>query len=162
MAIDEKTVIKESADLDAILAQLPVEMRFRAMKSAMTKAGRVVIRKAKQKVPRGDPADKPHLKPLWKTIGQVVKSYKSGAVWVAIVGPKRPGGAHGHLIEGGHKVYARGPKGRSARGQKKPIRSGTSYVPGKEFMAPAVDSTLSAQDQAIRDSLAQSIIKAGG
>lgn len=158
MARDSKNVrIKQDVDMEKILSQIPIEMRGKALKSAVTEAGKLVIKRAKQYVPRGDKRHKPELKPLWKTLGQNIKAYNNDALWMAIVGPKRPGGAHGHLIEGGHDVVVnRGP-----RKGKSPL-TGSARVEGKEFMAPAVDQTLKAQDKIVMATLRKAITDAGG
>lgn len=152
-----ETVIKESADLDDILAQLPIELRGDAMKKAVGAGARIPKNKARELAPRGNPEHNPDAKPLWKTIGMIVKSYNLGAIWVAIVGPERPAGSHGHLVEDGHEVKV----SRGSRKGQAPL-TGSARVKGKKFMAPAVDTTMDQQDRAIRASLVESIKKVGG
>ena len=151
----ELVTVKETADLEKILKELPIELRVKALRSAARAGGAVVRRAAQKLAPVGDPSHNPDAKPLSKSIGMVVESYKQDTVAVAIVGPQRPAGAHGHLIEGGHDVVV----SRGERKGQQPL-SGKNKVPGKEFMAPAVDGTLSKQDAAIIKSLGKSLEQA--
>lgn len=96
--------IENFPEVDKQLAQLPLELRATALRAGLNAAGQVVINRAKELVPKpGYPGDKPEYKPLRDTIGKLVKVY--GDIWVAIVGPQRPAGAHGHLVERGTKPH---------------------------------------------------------
>lgn len=157
-----KLVVRETADVEAILEQLPKELRVNAMAKAVRAATNVVRKEARRRAPRGNPAHNPDAKPLYKTIGTKVKAYQNDAVWVGIVGPEYPAGSHGHLVEEGHDIYRRGKAGKenSARGKKLPPLSGATRAEAKEFMAPAVDTTGPQQDKAVTDSLAKSMSEA--
>ena len=151
-----KVTLKESKDLDGILAKLPIELRGKALADAMKAAGKIVMLDAKKRIPRGDPSHKPDKKPLADSLGVKVKGYNQDRRMVAIIGAKWPEGAHLHLIEFGHKVRQRGAKGEG------PGEFTGAFVPGKRVLGPAIDTTEAKQDAAIRESLAKSIKKAGG
>ena len=148
-------IVKESASLEKILAKLPIDLRAKSMQKAVRAGGKVVQRRAKELAPVGDPNDKPHLKPLKDTITTVVRAYRSDQLWVAVVGPGYPAGAHGHLLEFGHEVIVN----RGERAGQTPL-TGSPFVEGNEFMAPAVDQTLAQQDAAVVKSLESSLKKA--
>ena len=90
----------------------------RELAKNVTAAGRIIARRAKQLVPPpGYPGDDPALMPLRETLRSEYKEY-SGDVKMAVVGPKRPEGAHGHLVERGFRHYAHGvPTGTIVAGQ---------------------------------------------
>lgn len=66
---------------------------------------------------------------LAKSIGKRMKTYTASGVVFVAVGPKWPQGAHGHLIEYGHK-----PAGWYAK------QKGAKFVPAYPFMRPAFDT----------------------
>lgn len=82
-----------------------------ALRRAMTATGKIVIREAKATAPKpGYKGDKPGKKPLRDTIGQVFREYSAARVMV--IGPLAPAGAHGHLVELGHRMVVRGTVAR--------------------------------------------------
>ena len=119
-----------------VLIKAP-ELVSRETRKALRRAGAVVVRRAKQLVPPpGYPGDKPELKPLRDTIGVEVKQGRRALY--AVVGPKRPAGSHGHLVEGTTSVrhFARG----------KPTGVILKKTP---FLEPASKQTFSKQREAI-------------
>lgn len=137
----------EKGDYEKFLKQLPIELRGKTMTQAVRRGAGVVRSKARLLVPIGDPNHKPDNKPLKDTIAVKVMQYQSDKVIVALVGPRRPDGAHGHLVEDGHRVRKRGKKGEG------PGDFTGARVAGKEFLAPAADQTESEQTKAIVDHL---------
>ena len=155
MAVNVK--VTQSIDMEQLLKQLPIELRVGALSKAVRAGGKVVIKRAKELVPRGDPTHKPDKKALKDTIGQVVRSYRNDRKWMAVVGPMYPAGAHGHLVEYGHDVKVN-------RGERKgrPPLTGSAKVPGKEFLAPAADQTETQQGKAVIQIIVDAIKDAGG
>lgn len=146
--------IRESANTEALLAQLPIELRERAQRAALRAAGRVVANRAKRLAPKQSQADDPRpAKPsLASTIKVVIRGYGDRAL--AVVGPSWPYGAHGHLVEQGHRVVV-------SRGVDRGQPTG-AIVPGKEFLAPAVDQTMGEQHLAFIGSLQKAIARERG
>jgi len=106
-------------------------------------AGEVVAAKARTLCPVGDPTHHPENKPLRDTIAVEVRDY--GVRALAVIGPQYPAGAHGHLVEFGHDIVARGESknvGKSRRsGAKKKGGLITGRTQPQPFMRPAFDST---------------------
>lgn len=137
--------------VDDQLRQLPDSMRGNEIRKALGKAGRAVVRRAKQLVtPPGYPGDKPGLKPLRDTIGVEVKGYDNSTV--AVVGPKRPTGAHGHLVEHGHMIVGHKPL---------KVQTGVATTPDP-FMDPAAEQTKAQQQTAVIEGLKAAVKKATG
>ena len=153
--------VNEKKDLGKLLDQVSSKFKKQALDEAATKASNVVIKAARKYVPVGDPSHEPGKKPLRDTIMHLNRKYYDGERVVSFVGPGYPAGAHGHLVEDGHKVYRRGPKGESARGKKLKPFSGSAKVPGKKFMLKAAYTTRGAQDAAVIRTI-QKYIKLGG
>lgn len=152
--------ITRDSNLDKVLEQIPWEVRHKAIKSCLAAASRVAVRAAKAAAPRNkDPNHKPANKPLAETITAVYRDYGESNKFLFIVGPAYPAGAHGHLVEGGHKVVNRKTRagGQSARYQPKEGRK--SFVEGKKWMAPAVDSSRPQQEKAFETKLAKELAK---
>ena len=139
-------------DFEKALKAIELQYRTVAIGKAARAAGNVVKKKAKQLVPVGDPQHKPGIKPLKDSITVKVKSYGDGIRQVAIVGARRPQGNHDHLIEYGHWIRRRGKKGEG------PGQWYGARVEGKEYMAPAADTTRNEQRQAIVEAL-QKIVR---
>ncbi len=128
----------------------------KALREAVVDAARVVVNRARQLCPApGYRGDKPQwgannpenrnvagaLKPLRDTIGMEVRSY--GVRQLALAGPYYPAGAHGHLVEYGHRLIVHGKE----RG----------YVAGRPFMRPAFDETKGEQLAAMQQRLASTL-----
>lgn len=154
--------------VDKQLGKLPLEVRHVAMPRALRAASSVVVKRAKELVPQpGYPGDKPGLKALRDTIGYVVKIY--GQISVAVIGPQRPAGAHGHLVEGGTTPHEIRPKKKKVLA--KDVASDEDIFgrlvkhPGAKatpFLKPAAQDTQQAQQQAITDSIDKAIQTATG
>lgn len=95
---------RQLGDMDHVLSQLSGEwLGNRVLRGAMGAAARPLVDRAKELCPKpGYKGDKPGLKPLRDTIGWVFREYTRARV--AIVGPLAPAGAHGHLVEFGHRM----------------------------------------------------------
>ena len=151
-----RITISEDVDLDGMLAQLPIELRNKGASKAVRAATKVVSTAYKGRVARGKTGN------LKRSIGQRVKTYQGGRVWVGIAGARRPTGNHAHLIELGHKVNRRGTKTDSAKWKRLAPLSGSARVEGKFDLVAAIDTTTSQQDNAVIDSLVESIKEAKG
>lgn len=120
--------------IDAKLAKFDVDLREKVLKKALRATGAVVVKEAKRRCPKGDPAHKPGKRALRDTIGQQLRTYRNH--YVIVVGADWPEGAHAHLVEGYKNphwmVINRGPR----KGERTRFRAAP-----KEFMAPAVDTT---------------------
>ena len=133
-----KATITEHGNADRLLAQMPIEVREKHLKKAMRRGGNEVAKEARRLVPRpGYPGDDPTKIPLARTIRTVVRVYRDHVV--AVVGPKWPEGAHGHLVEFGHAIQRNTP--------------GPTRTRPRPFMRPASDGTLPQQNAAVVRSL---------
>jgi hypothetical protein len=133
----EVSISHEEFGLEA-LQSLAGANRLLGLKRALQKAGVIPQRRAKELCPKpGYPGDDPEKKPLVDTIG--VKVWVGDYTIVCYVGPQYPAGAHGHLIEFGHRL----------------VRNGQvlGWVNPKPFMRPAADETKSEQEAAIKSEL---------
>ena len=102
----------------------------RVMRDAVKAAAAVVVARARQLCPPpGYEGDKRDPKPLRDTIGMEVRDY--GVRTLGLAGPYYPAGAHGHLVEFGHRLVTHGKD----RG----------YVAGRPFMRPAFEETKAEQ-----------------
>jgi hypothetical protein len=146
LTIGGKASSGSESEIHKALDKIVIELRAKALKEAAKKAGKIAESRARILAPRGDKKHKPKLKPLASTIKTKVKQYAGQSIAVAIVGPTRPEGAHGHLVERGHEIRGRGKAGGGSPGEWTGAR-----VDGKEFLAPAVDQTQSQQEAAILD-----------
>ena len=160
MAIDTVT-ITEDIDLESVLEKFPNHMKRTVLRDAVKAAAKIVQKAAKARAPVGDPSHKPHNKPLAKSIGLIIKRYSNDEKFMAIVGPQRPAGAHGHLLEGGHDIFARGPKGVSYRNEGVKPLTGKTRAAARAFMVPAIDATRKAVDVAVIESIDDALIAAG-
>lgn len=143
-----KITTKIDDSLEPILKRIAPDLREKAIKQAIRAAGRIVANKAKTLVPQpGYPGDKPGKKPLRDTFKVRVRNYR--AIFVAVVGPGWPEGAHSHLVEEGHEQVK---------------RDGTTgaFVPGKKYLAPAAEQTIDEQLGVMRTKLFAQIKKSGG
>ena len=97
-------------DFDAELGKLEIQLRGPTIDAALKKASKIIVDSAKSIVRRGDPQKyslaKRNKKRLRETIGVVMREYSTARV--AVVGPQYPAGAHGHLLEFGHRVARHG------------------------------------------------------
>lgn len=91
-------------------------------------------------------------KRLRDTMGVRTKIYSASKVLAGVVGPQYPAGAHGHLVEHGHRVVTGGSTRRVGRWNKRGlpnagVRTGKGTVIGyatpKPFLSPAVENNRS-------------------
>lgn len=169
-----RTEIKEDGNVEALLERLPIELRTTALTKAVRAAGKVVAERARQLCPPpGYPGDKPGLKPLRDTIGVQVRYYEreQDAAVVAVVGPEYPAGAHGHLVEFGHRIVGNAQlsegssQGEAAAGLFSPAeylrrahRAGGEVAP-QPFLRPAADETEAEQRAALAGTLQKELEK---
>lgn len=139
--------LDESADTERLLKTLPVELRRKGLKTALRAHARPTVTRMRQLTPRGDLNHQPENPPLWKTIKVVIREY--GEEIMAVVGASYPEGAHFHLVEEGHRQVLWG-------------QETGAYVPGKEIMAPAIDSTRDSGWRNMLKKLKDFIVKQGG
>ena len=137
-------------DIDQWLAQLPFDLRTKALPKALRAAGNVVNVAAREHIrDPGYPGDKAGLVPLQKTIITKVRRYDRAVV--VIVGPHYLGGNHGHLVEFGHRLVYKVKKGTDAEEVK------VSFVPPYPFMRPAAAETRDEQHEALITTLTEEI-----
>jgi hypothetical protein len=155
-------------ETDKLLANMPIELRSRQLHTALRRAGMVVVRKARTLAPApGYEGDNPSKLSLRDSIGVKVKGYNYTVV--AFIGPRRPWGNHGHLIEYGFnqhfvKLGASGIKvlrGKREGGTQNKRGKANSATPKRiarqPFMRPAAISTQRQQEQAFVDTLRKGI-----
>ena len=139
------TLVTATKETEKLLKMFPEDMREKVLKQAVRAAGGAVRNKARANIAghrseKTGTADKQSKEVrerragrpmgLWKSITVVVKTYKNAVV--AFVGPRRPWGNHGNLIEYGATVRLWG----SDR---------TVYLPPRPFMRDAADTTKAEQ-----------------
>ena len=152
-----EVIIEETADIENMLEKLPIELRGKSLPRAVGKGGLVVKRAMVRLAPRGDLNHKPDKKPLHKTIAVKNKNYRDGEINMVIVGAQYPAGAHSHLVDQDHEVkVSRGPR----KGQA-PL-SGSATVPGKQYVAAAIDTTTDEVEKAVIGSIVKDIKELGG
>jgi hypothetical protein len=165
-------------DLFRKLNAISVGLRGGIVKNAMNQAGRIVAKRAKELARKpGDAGYNPRSrqrqgnKHLVDTIGQVVRFYSSTRFngFVLVVGPEYPAGAHGHLVEYGHRLAkpGTGTLARIAKPGARPARSTkvhTGIVSGSTrpfpFMKPAADDSINKISNTIADAVERAIAKA--
>lgn len=135
-------LIGEKAIL-ALLKKLGPRIGRKVTRGAMNKAANPIVRAARQnakrlgsrRIARGRTRKGVyHIEiregyQLARAIGKRVKTYTAQGVIYVAIGPKWPQGAHGHLIEYGHR-----PSGWYAK------QASATFVPPYPFMRPAFDS----------------------
>ncbi len=124
--------------LDRDLRKIGVLRRSPVIAGGIRKSLNIAKRRLKEDLPLpGYPGDLADLKPLRETPATKIKDFPSGAI-VGILGYKQPEGAHGTLLEEGHKT----PGG---------------FVAGRDYLDRAVEDTLPQQAalmrQSVRDAL---------
>jgi hypothetical protein len=137
---------------DALLEQLPIEMRGKAMQSSIRNAIAIVTRKARGSAPVGDPSHNPDAPPLGKSITHKVKAYQSSGNFVGLVGGSWPDGAHSHLVDEGHDIVV-------AHGPRKGENTGTR-AKSTNFFKTAISTTQSKVTARFESELKKAILKA--
>ena len=80
--------------------------------------------------------------------------------YAAVVYPKRPKGAHAHLIERGWQVGKRGPTGsRMNQGQGVPVESGSPVVVGKPYFLEASKAVTPRIEKIVSDAIVKELDK---
>lgn len=130
-----KLDVKDRGDVANILHKVEKELRGKILRKAMKASQAPVVRLSKSKLSAVQTDE---------ATGQLVRSLKvktkvTQRSAYAITGPKWPVGAHGHLVELGHEASG--------------WYTGGERVPGKEFLAPAADSTKTVQQQLLINEL---------
>ena len=107
---------------------------------------------------------RPKAKPLNETIGVEVRDY--GIRQLAVVGPMYPAGAHGHLVEDGHEIIARGEgktKGKErTKGGSKSGGQSLGRAKPNAFMRRAFDGNQPAINAAMEAVVASKVRELGG
>jgi hypothetical protein len=124
--------------------------------------GEVLATAAKAECPR-NPLDDAQI-PLYATI--MVKTVDYGIRSLAVVGPQYPEGAHGHLVEFGHEIIARG-EGKSggkerAKGGIKAGGQSLGRSKPNAFMRRAFDGNQGAINAAMEAVVASKVQELGG
>jgi len=145
--------------IDKLLAEMPQDLREKQIRTALHKAGKVVVNRAKQLVPQpGYEGDNDEKRSLKQSIKVKVKAYKTTVC--AFVGPSRPYGNHAHLIEYGFLQHfvrlgssgvkvLRGKRENSSTSKKGKTHSDTpKQIPRRPFMRPAAITTQDQQEAA--------------
>lgn len=158
-------------EIESQLARIPMKMRERAMARGFERGGKIIAERAKQLRPKGGPRTgvKRHHKHLRDTIGVVVRHYGYG-VWLTVVGPQHPAGAHGHLVEHGHRMVVGGsvkPLPGSQRVSAPTARGGRTgkgrvvgHVQPYPFLAPAAAETAQQVEQMVIATVTEAVEKA--
>lgn len=153
--------IKQDIDMDAMLSRLAGEMKLQGIERGLKHVAEMIIAEAQQRVPRSSQTgtkkkwSKSYRQryrkstPLHTQFIFKPKSYKAGKVLAVVVKVKYPQGAHGHLVEFGHRSVLWG-------------RRTGAMVAGKRFMLPAIEASRSKADTAFKAGLEAAIVGAGG
>jgi HK97 gp10 family phage protein len=113
-------------ELQRTLDALDDSLQRKITKSALTKAATPIVKEMRRRAPVGRPRVKYPGGNLKKAMGKRVVKYPSGVI-VAVIGPRWPQGAHGHLVEFG--TAPRYSKAGAYKGQ----------MPAKAFARPAFE-----------------------
>lgn len=161
--------ISEDVPLEDYLKRVDLLVRGKALADALKAAAKIVQKDAQKRIPRSDRTGtkkkKSRLqqqrdmlrKPLADSIAIKMVSKKDGQLHMAITGQKlephmkgrdrKNTTAHSHLLEFGHKAHYWSDKPATRK----------TFVEAKRWLAPAVDSTQTQQNQAVISSLERSI-----
>ena len=97
------------AKADKQLAQLPLEMRGKAITAAIRKALKIHNKRAKELIPPpGYPGDKPEFTPLRETLITMIKQNEEGTLGIAGSRRGKGGGSHSHLVQESHRHFSHG------------------------------------------------------
>ena len=152
--------ITETANLEKILAELPIALRGKALKAIVKKSVAPTAKEMRRRAPVETPnLNRPQDKPLKKTIITKIKEYRQGGMVMAIVGPSHQEGRHGHLLEAGHKIV---PRGQAKGGTSNRGGNQVGEVDAKPWMAPAVDTTQKAVDTITIRAIVEKLKAKGG
>lgn len=153
--------IEQDIDMDAMLSRLTGEMKLKGIETGLKHVGQMVIAEAQKRVPRSSETG---TKKKWSRSYRqryrkstplhtqfIIKEgkYKNGKILSVVVKVRYPQGAHGHLVEFGHRSVLWG-------------RRTGGMVQGKRFMLPAIEATKTRADAAFKSGLEAAITGAGG
>ena len=93
------------------LKALPDRVYRKAVRQTMGRAATPVVKAARRAAKRHANPKRTEGKHLFQTIAKRTRTYQTKGVIYTTVGPTWPAGAHGHLVEFGHRL----PDGRMAR-----------------------------------------------
>jgi HK97 gp10 family phage protein len=150
----ELTGYKELLD---ILNRIDETLVNRTSRDMVKAAGEVVAARARELCPLSDGAYDGNKPPLAETIRVEIKNY--GANTLAIIGQyyqQYGGGNHGHLVEYGHELRARGPEGKKSPGKW----IGRRAKP-QPFLRPAIDGTHAQQREAMEAVISKALRELG-
>ena len=134
-------IVKESMDLDKLIQRM--KDSDKVFKTALKLGSAPVAKDIRRRAPREIPNLKfPDEKPLAQTI--TTKVTQKGTVFTANTGPTAP---HARLLEYGHAIVSPGGEATGSR------------VPGKEFMAPAIDTMQSQSEQITEKEIADGLAR---
>ena len=126
--------------LIAALNALPDRVYRKVVRQSMGRAITPMVRAMRKEAKRHQGKTRKKGKHLWKTIGKQTRTYKSRSNILCTAGPGWPAGAHGHLLEWGHRAVGRAAGKWSRRSGR---RLTVSRVRGHPWMTPAYDATKS-------------------
>jgi hypothetical protein len=153
--------IEESIDFENIALKMAAQVRLNVQQRGLENVGRIVIDEAQKRVPRSSQTG---TKKKWSSSYRerykkstplhtqfITKplSYRGGTVIGMVVKVRYPQGAHGHLVEFGHRSVLWG-------------RRTGNMVQGKRFMLPAIEASKARADNAFRLGVETAIVMAGG
>lgn len=141
-------------NIDELLALMPIELREKQLKQALRRAARPMINKARSLAPAPTEASEKDEKiSLKDSIGVKIKAYSKAVC--AFIGPRRPWGAHGHLIEFGfEQKYVRLVSSNIKVKRKQP-----KQIQRQPFMRPAAITTRDEQERELVKHLKRGIGK---
>lgn len=152
--------VRWTPEVDAALSQLDTKIRGVELDRAIGKVGSAIVKRAKELVQRpGMPGYYASTKgrrtktkkKLVETISWKRRKYDDGRKIVLVAGPEYPAGAHGHLLERGHRIV----KGVAiTSGRKKATPNQSKAFP---FMLPAANDIEQKAIQIIVDSLRKAV-----
>jgi len=187
-------VTLDTTALSDALAKMDQVTRARTVHRALSAAARPIVAASRANVQQPGragyyeqtdgkrPAKKQSKQMLTKSMGHVIRD-KPGGVYLLVMGPKWPGGAHGHLVERGHRiavggvlpyiqregwtaekvwhtklktmVFKHGKPRRHKPGAKRGVQRGSARP--FPFLAPAVASRQAAAQQAMERQIAKDL-----
>lgn len=153
--------IQESVDFVGVLATFAQQVKDGIVQSGLNHVGNLVIAEAQKRVPKSSQTGTKRKwsqgyrnrykksTPLHTQFILKHQSYRTGKVLAMIVKVRYPQGAHGHLVEFGHRSVLWG-------------RRTGGMVQGKRFMLPAIEAVRSRADNEFKRAVEYAITKAGG
>jgi hypothetical protein len=153
--------IEQSIDFEAVASKITGQLRYNVQQKGLENVGRIVIDEAQKRVPKSSQTGTKKKwsrsyreryrksTPLHTQFITKPLSYRGGTVIGMVVKVRYPQGAHGHLVEFGHRSVLWG-------------RRTGNMVQGKRFMLPAIEASKTRADNAFRLGVETAIVMAGG